>query len=92
MLSQELARALSLYGIHVQAAYDGDEDEDGDVVIACNVHVQVPTFSEAPRVVVNALRGPFRCYPPRSTLAELALDLRCALDDVPSACASSSLH
>lgn len=91
MLCQDLAQALSRYGIHVEAAHDGDEDEDGEVVIA-TVHVQVPTFGEAPRVVVKALRGQFRCYPPRSTLAELASDLRCALDDVPSACASSSLH
>ena len=92
MLCQVLAQALSRYGIHVQAGYDGDEDEDGDLLVATTVHVQLPTFGEAPRVVVNAADGDFRCYPPRNTIAELASDIRCALDDVPSAGASSSVH
>ena len=92
MLCDDLAQGLSRYGIHVRAAFDGDEDEDGDLVIGVSVHVRVPTFGDAPRVVVNALPGQFHCYPPRSTISELASDVRRALDDVPLVCASSSLH
>lgn len=66
--------------------------QDGHVLIAANVHVQVPTFGEAPRVIFDPFHGHLRCYPPRDTVAELAADIRCALDEVPSVLASSSVH
>jgi hypothetical protein len=88
----DLALALSTYGIHVELTFDGDEEEDGDVIVAAAVHVRVPTFGEAPRVIVNAFGRNFRCYPPRTSVAELASDIRCALDDVPLAISSGSVH
>lgn len=88
----ELAQALSSYGIRVELAYDGDEEEDGDVIVGATVHVRVPTFGGAPRVIVDPVRGECRCYPPRKSVAELASDIRCALDAIPSTVASRSVH
>ena len=88
----DLARALRRYGIRVASAYDGDDDEDGDLTVGPSVHVQVPTFGDAPRVVVDPFYGDFRCYPARDSIAELAADIRCALNEVPSVTATSSLH
>jgi len=92
MLCGDLAHALRDYGIRVASTCDGDNDEDGEVTVGANVHVRVPTFGEAPRVVVDPFHGDFRCYPPRESVAELAADIRCALDEVPSMVAMSSLH
>jgi hypothetical protein len=92
MLCRDIARALRGYGIRVASAYAGDDEEDGDLTVAWNVHVQVPTFGGMPRVVVDAFRGQVRCYPPRSNVAELAADIRAALSETPSAIPSSSVH
>ena len=92
MLCRDIARALRGYGIRVASAYAGDDEEDGDLTVAWNVHVQVPTFGGMPRVVVDAFRGEVRCYPPRRNVAELAADIRAALNETPSAIPSSSVH
>ena len=92
MSSRDLAHALRGFGIRVASAYDGDDEEDGELMVAANVLVQVPTFGGMPRVVANAFHGDLRCYPPRRSIAELAADIRCALSETPSAIASSSVH
>ena len=92
MSCRDIARALRGYGIRVASAYAGDDEEDGDVTVAWNVHVQLPTFGGMPRVVVDAFRGEVRCYPPRGDMAELAADIRAALNETPSAVPSSSVH
>jgi hypothetical protein len=92
MLCHDLAEALSRYGIHVAFTFDGDEAEDGGLLVSAGVHVQVPTFGEPPRVVLDGCHGDLRCYPPRQSVAELAADLRTALDEVPAVFSSSSVH
>jgi hypothetical protein len=92
VLCRDLVHALRRYGIYVAEICDGDDSDDGDLVVAENVHVQVPTYGDAPRVVADPFHGHLRCFPPRATISELAADIRCALDDVPSALANSSLH
>jgi hypothetical protein len=92
VLSRDLVRALRRFGIRVASAYDGDEDEDGDLTVALNVHVRVPTFGGQPRVMVQGFRGESHCYPPRKDVAELAADIRCALDETPCVIAVSYLH
>ena len=88
----DLAQALRGYGIRIASAYDGDDDQDGDLTVGPDVHVQLPTFGDAPRVVLNYFCGEIRCYPPRESVAELAADIRCALNEVPAMIALSSLH
>lgn len=92
MLSRDLVHALRHFGIRVASAYDGDEDEDGNLMVALNVHVQLPTFGEMPRVMVQGFHGDSHCYPPRETVAELAADIRCALNGTPSVIPVSYLH
>lgn len=92
MLSNDLVCALRRFGIRVASAYDGDEDEDGDLMVALNVHVQVPTFGGMPRVMAQGFHGDLHCYPPRKSVAELAADIRCALNETPSAIPVSYLH
>lgn len=88
-----LARALGRFGIHVDDVCDGDDSHDGEVSVTKLVHVQVPTFGGAPRVVVHSLHSDVRCYPPRCTLPELVGDIRHALDDLPlAALAHCSIH
>jgi cytochrome c len=87
-----LAQALSRHGIHVDRQCDGDDMDDGELTVAPNVHVRVPTFGEPPCVVVDAFRAELRCYPPRTHVAELARDIRDALDELPTAFASCSIH
>jgi hypothetical protein len=92
MLCHDLAEALSRYGIHVAFTFDGDDAEDGDLLVSAGVHVQVPTFGEPPRVVLDGCHGDLRCYPPRQSVAELAADIRTALDEVPAVYSSSSVN
>jgi hypothetical protein len=92
MMCHDLAEALSRYGIHVAFSFDGDEAEDGGVLVSAGVHVQVPTFGGAPRVVLDGCHGDMRCYPPRQSVAELAADIRTALDETPAVFPSSSVH
>ena len=93
MTPLSLARALGRFGIHVDDVYDGDDNRDGEVSVATLVHVQVPTFGGAPRVVAQSLHSDVRCYPPRSTVPELVGDIRDALDDMPlAALAPCSIH
>jgi hypothetical protein len=92
MMPHDLAQALTRHGIYVVAAIDGDDIEDGDLFVAPNVHVQVPTFGERPRVVLDAFHGDFRCYPPRESVAELVRDIRTALHELPAALACSVAH
>lgn len=92
MFSHQLAQALRTHGIHVASSSDGDDMEDGDLTVAANVHVQVPTFGEPPRVVVDAFHSSIRCYPPRVTVSELAQDIRDALNENPSSLGTSSIH
>jgi hypothetical protein len=87
-----LVQALGRHGIHVASIHEGDDMRDADLVVADNVYVQVPTFGDAPRVVSDAFHGDMRRYPPRDTVAELAADIRCALNDNPSALAGGSVH
>jgi hypothetical protein len=88
----DLAQALSRHGIHVDGHCDGDDADDGDLTVCPNVHVRVPTFGEPPRVVFDPVRADLRCYPPRVDVADLAGDIRDALDALPTACASYSIH
>lgn len=90
MLCRDLVSALRRYGIHVEETSDGDDIADGALVVAENVHVRVPTYGGPPRVVIDAFHGDLRCFPPRATVSELAADIRCALDEVPSVLSSSS--
>jgi hypothetical protein len=92
VLSRDLVHALRRFGIRVASAYDGDEEEDGDLMVALNVHVQVPTFGGMPRVMAHGFHGDSRCYPPRKTVAELAADIRCALNETPCVIPVSYLH
>ena len=93
MSPMKLARALTRHGIHVDDVCDGDYTEDGNVTVASLVHVQVPIFGGAPRVIVETFHTDVRCYPPRTCVAELARDIRDALNKVPSAAlASCSIH
>lgn len=93
MSASILAQALTGYGIHIDAAIDGDDNHDGDITVAIMVHVQVPSFGEPPRVVVDTLHTDVRCYPPRRSIAQLAGDIRDALSEVPAAAlATCSIH
>ena len=92
MFSHQLAQALRAHGIHIASSSDGDDMEDGDLTVAVNVHVQVPTFGEPPRVVVDAFHTSLRCYPPRDNVAELAGDIRDALNENPSSLGTSYIH
>ena len=91
MFSLDLVQALKSHGIYIDRHCDGDDVDDGALVVTTNVHVQVPTFGESPRVVVDAFRTDVRRYPPRSDVAELARDIRDALDELP-ALESASIH
>jgi hypothetical protein len=90
--TRDLVRALGHYGIYVDSMNAGDDMQDGDLIVAENVRVQIPTYGDPPRVVSDAFHGDLRCYPPRDTVAALAADIRCALSENPSALASSSVH
>lgn len=95
MLTLKLAQALNRHGIHVNTIRDGDDAQDGDMSVGAMVRVEVPTYGGSPRVVVDASRTgeDVRRYPPRSSVAELAHDIRDALDELPSAAgASCSIH
>ena len=92
MLCVDLVQALNRHGIYIDRHCDGNDMDDGDLMVTPNVHVQVPTFGEPPRVVVAAFHTALRCYPPRSDVAELARDIRDALDELPTALANASIH
>ena len=95
MLTLKLAQALNRHGIHVNAIRNGDDMQDGDVSVGEMVRVEVPTYGGSPRVVVDAPHADddVRCYPPRTSVAELAHDIRDALDELPSsALADCSIH
>jgi hypothetical protein len=92
MSASILAQALSAHGIHVDTACDGDDNCDGDITVATMVHVQVPSFGEPPRVIVDTLHMDLRCYPPRRCIAELASDIREAMSELPAAAANCSIH
>ena len=88
-----LATELTRCGIHVDDVRDGDDANDGGVSVAKLVHVEVPTFGGAPRVIAHTLHAELRCYPPRRSLSELVHDIRDALDELPvAAIARCSIH
>ena len=89
----QLAEALAWYGIHVSGTVEGTDQRDGNVTIADLVYVQVPMFGEAPRVVIDSYDRQTRCYPPRMSVADLASDIRDAVNKLsPGAVASCSIH
>lgn len=92
MLCRDLGRALLDHGIHASSGRNGNDTADGILEIAPNVCVEVPTFGDRPRVVVDSLRFDVLCYPPRETVAEIARDIRDALRELPCALSSSSIH
>jgi hypothetical protein len=92
MSCRGLSRALERYGIRIAAAVDGDDMEDGELTVTGNVHVRVPTLEGAPCVIFDPVRSSLRFYPPRDSIAELARDIRDALDVSPCAFGNSSLH
>jgi hypothetical protein len=81
----KVAEALAQCGFFIAKLSVGDEMEDGELCIGPIVCVQVPTFGGAPRVVSGTFHAEARCYPPRTTIADLAHDIRDALNDAPSA-------
>jgi hypothetical protein len=93
MSPHQLAEALVWHGIHVNGTVEGTDERDGNVAIADLVHVQVPAFGDAPRVVVDSYDTDVRCYPPRSNVADLASDIRDAVNKLtPAAVTSCSIH
>ena len=89
----QLAEALAWHGIRVDRADEGDEQHDGNVIVADLVCVQVPTFGGPPRVTVHMTQDDMRCYPPRLSVADLVSDIRDALHTMPQAeLASCSIH
>ena len=89
----QLAEALGWHGIHVNGTVEGTDQRDGNVSIADIVYVQVPTFGGAPRVVVDSYDTDVRCYPPRLSVADLADDIRDAVNKLtPAGLASCSIH
>ena len=93
MSPHQLAEALVWHGIHVNGTVEATDQRDGNVTIADLVYVQVPTFDGAPRVVVDGYDTDVRCYPPRANVADLASDIRDAVNKLtPAAIASCSIH
>ena len=89
----QLAEALVWHGIHVDRTVEATDQRDGNVTIADLVYVQVPAFGEAPRVVVDSYDTDLRCYPPRMSVADLASDIRDAVNKLtPATAASCSIH
>jgi hypothetical protein len=89
----QLAEALAWHGIHVNGAVDGTDQRDGNVRIADLVYVEVPTFGGPPRVIVDSYETDVRCYPPRMSVADLANDIRDAVNrHTPPSLASCSIH
>jgi hypothetical protein len=92
MLCRDLGWALFHHGIRASVGWNGDDQEDGQLMIGPNVCVQVPTFGGPPRVLVESSRFDLLCYPPRESVEEIAEDIRHALNEQPCAFASSSVH
>ena len=89
----QLAEALAWHGIHVDRTVEATDQHDGNVTIADLVYVQVPAFGGAPRVVIDSYDSDLRCYPPRMSVADLASDIRDAVNKLtPAAVASCSIH
>lgn len=73
-----VAQQLKALGVPVISHVEGTYSEDGEVVIAKGVHVQVPTRGKYLTVVAHDETG-FLFYPERKTVADLKSDIDEAL-------------
>lgn len=79
MKAKTVAEKLKAQGIAVLNYTEGDEWEDGEVIITELVHVQVPTFGARPGVVRENADETFTFYPARKDIEQLKADIGDAL-------------
>lgn len=77
-----LADTLRERGIQVELVRFGNDTEDGEIVLSSTVHIQIPTSGSAPGVVAK-VKGKYRFYPTRRSVAALCEDIAAAMKAAP---------
>lgn len=75
MKAKSVANALKKAGISIRDYKEGNDFEDGVVILSDIVHIQVSTYGQEVGVVTEA-EGGFKFYPSRHSLSALIADVR----------------